>query len=79
MQKLFAPLIAVGLVTGLAVSADAAAKKKEARANLTQEQKAEIRAKARAYCVKTYASGGAAQVVRVEILSNGSVRCWIRG
>ncbi|MGQ0484831.1 MAG: hypothetical protein ACT4SY_05700 [Hyphomicrobiales bacterium] len=77
MQKWFAPVIVAGLVTGLAVSADAAAKK-DVRANLTQQQKAEIRAKARAYCVKRYASG-AAEVVRVEILSDGRVRCWIRG
>lgn len=78
MQKLFAPLVAASLVTGLAASADAAAKK-NTRENLTQEQKAEIRAKARAYCVKTYTSGGVGQVARVEILSDGRVRCWIRG
>ncbi len=79
MQKLFAPLIAASFVAGLAVSADAAAKNKDTRANLTQEQKAAIRARARAQCAKKYALGNMADVIRVEILSDGSVRCWYRG
>ena len=79
MQKLFAPLIAASLIAGVTVSVDAAAKNKDARASLTQEQKAAIRARARAQCAKKYALGNMADVIRVEILSDGSVRCWYRG
>ena len=79
MQKLFATLIAASLVAGLAVAADAAAKNKDTRANVTQEQKAAIRARTRAQCAKKYALGNMADVVRVEILSDGRVRCWYRG
>jgi len=77
MQKLFAALLAASLMSGLAISADAAGKK-DVRSTLTREQKAQIRAKAKAYCAKKYTRGSIADVIRVEILSDGRVRCWYR-
>lgn len=60
--------------------AAAAAAKKTVRDSLSEKQKADMRKRAWEWCRKRYtAGGGAAQVMRVEILSDGRVRCWYRG
>lgn len=59
-----------GPLTGVAI-----AKKRDA---MSENEKKALRKKAREYCNKTYAKGGAF-VERVEIQSTGKVVCWIRG
>ncbi len=65
--------LTVAFVTPLA--GVAFAKKRDA---MSEKEKKDIRKRAREYCNKTYAKGGAF-VERVEIQSTGKVICWIRG
>ncbi len=60
-------------------TADAAQKKKDVRSGMTEKQKAELRAKAREWCKKQIVGKSGGRVVRVEILSNGSARCYYGG
>ena len=52
--------------------------KKDKRSMMSEKQKKDLRVRAREYCNKTYAKGGAF-VERIEIQSTGKVICWIRG
>jgi hypothetical protein len=61
-----------------AMSEAAKAAKKDKRSQMSEKQKLDLRHRAREYCNKTYAKGGAF-VERVEIQSTGKVVCWIRG
>jgi hypothetical protein len=54
------------------------AAKKDKRSTMSEKQKKDLRVRAREYCNKTYAKGGAF-VERIEIQSTGKVICWIRG
>ena len=45
---------------------------------MSEKQKKDLRVRAREYCNKTYAKGGAF-VERIKIQSTGKVICWIRG
>jgi hypothetical protein len=54
------------------------AAKKDKRSMMSEEQKKNLRKRAREYCNKTYAKGGAF-IERIEIQSTGKVICWIRG
>jgi hypothetical protein len=54
------------------------AAKKDKRSMMSEKQKKDLRVRAREYCNKTYAKGGAF-VERIEIQSTGKVICWIRG
>ena len=78
MKRLGVALLSAGLVFGFH-GAGAAAAKKNVRAGLTEKQKTELRDRARAWCKKNYAKGGTVYIVRVEILSDGRVRCWTKG
>jgi hypothetical protein len=60
------------------VSFAAKAVKKDKRSMMSEDQKTNLRKRAREYCNKTYAKGGAF-VERIEIQSTGKVICWIRG
>jgi hypothetical protein len=61
-----------------AMSEAAKTAKKDKRSMMTETQKKDVRRRAREYCDKTYAKGGAF-VESVDILSTGKVVCWIRG
>lgn len=80
MKKLIAALIAAGLMllTGLAADADAAKKKKKSESGLSEGEKAALRKKFTPVCIKKYAQGGSGTIIRVEVLSDGSVYCWYR-
>lgn len=54
------------------------AAKKDKRSMMSEKQKKDLRVRAREYCNKTYAKGGAF-IERIEIQSTGKVICWIRG
>lgn len=54
------------------------AAKKDKRSMMSEKQKKDLRVRAREYCNKTYAKGGAF-VERIKIQSTGKVICWIRG
>lgn len=54
------------------------AAKKDKRSSMSDKQKKDLRVRAREYCNKTYAKGGAF-IERIEIQSTGKVICWIRG
>jgi len=49
---------------------------KTARDKMSPEQKKELRRKAYEWCRKKHAPHG--DILRVEILSDGSVRCWVK-
>ena len=68
--------MALGLIFALPLTVDALAEDK--RSKMTPAQKKELRKRAREYCLKHYVKG-AGYLERVEILSSGQVRCWIRG
>jgi hypothetical protein len=55
-----------------------AATKSDKRSKMTEAQKKELRIRAREYCRKKYAKGGAF-VESVDIQSDGTPICWIRG
>ncbi len=74
LKVIFSSLIALGLVTGNIGFAAA----KDVRKTMTAAQKSELRKKALEWCKKNYIQGGAF-IVRVEILSDGRVRCWVKG
>ena len=56
----------------------AATANKDARSKMTDKQKTDLRKRAWDWCRAHYAGGGT-YVFRVEILSNGHVRCWLKG
>ena len=74
LRTIFSSLIALGLVVGNIGMAAA----KDVRKTMTAAQKSELRKKALEWCKKNYIQGGAF-IVRVEILSDGRVRCWVKG
>jgi Ni/Co efflux regulator RcnB len=78
MKKLLAALIAISFVLAPDLAFAAAKKKKDVRSGMSEEQKAKIRKRAWDWCKKNYVGHGQGQVVRVEILSDGRVRCWYR-
>lgn len=78
-MRLFVALLLTAMVLAIApLPVDAASKTTDVRSKLTEAQKAEIRKRAREYCKKRYGGGGVV-IERVEILSDGRVRCWYRG
>jgi hypothetical protein len=77
MKKLMLVFMSAGLVLGMQ-GAFAATANKDARAKMTEQQKTAARDRGRAWCKKNYAGSGGAYVVRVEILSDGRVRCWFK-
>jgi hypothetical protein len=50
---------------------------KDKRSQMSEAQKKQLRAQARAYCMKNYVKG-LKELDRVEIQSTGKVICWIR-
>ena len=55
---------------------DAASKsKKDVRSTMTEEQKRELRKRGREWCERRY--GKHANIISVQILSDGTVRCFI--
>ena len=65
--------LALSIIPGLSFAAT-----KDKRSTMSEKQKKDLRVRAREYCNKTYAKGGAF-VERIEIQSTGKVICWIRG
>lgn len=78
MKKLIAAFVAAGVMAGFAADADAAPKKKKTNSGLSEAEKAELRKKYRPICMKRYAQGGSAVILKVEVLSDGSVYCWYK-
>jgi len=80
MRLLVCATAAVLALAAVSPQAGAASKTKtkDVRSQMTPAQKADIRKKAFEWCRKKYAGGGA-YVFRVEILSDGRVRCWYKG
>ncbi len=78
MRKLLLALMAAGLLTGLSAEAGAAPKKKAAKPGLSAAEKAEFRKKYMPICIKQYAQGGNGVIMKVEVLSDGTVYCWYR-
>ena len=76
MRGLLVALLSAGLLSGAQV-AYAATASKDTRSKMTDKQKSDLREKAWAWCRAHYAGGGA-YVFRVEILSNGQARCWMK-
>jgi hypothetical protein len=75
---IFAAVAAIALP--VSVASEAAPKpKKDKRSQMTAEQKKDLRRRAREWCIKNYARGNAAEIVRIDIQSDGRVRCWYRG
>jgi hypothetical protein len=74
----FSGMIACGLMLGDAGLATAASAKKDARKTISEKRKAELRKLGREWCTKNYVRGSS-YIVRVQVLSDGRVRCWIRG
>jgi hypothetical protein len=80
-RKIMSTLVASVFALAIPMDAAVAAKKtvkKDKRAQMTEEQKKQARKSAREWCMKYHAKGNA-YIERVEILSDGRVRCWIRG
>jgi hypothetical protein len=77
MSILAATAFTLSLPVDTAFAAKAA--KKDRRSQMTAEQKKDLRKRAREWCIKNYAKGNAAVIDRIDILSDGSVRCWYRG
>lgn len=77
IKKLFISSICATVVLTVIPSMSFAAKK-DKRSMMSEKQKKDLRVRAREYCNKTYAKGGAF-VERIEIQSTGKVMCWIRG
>jgi hypothetical protein len=72
--------LALSIITLLLSSGLAdAASKKNTREGMSAEQKTDLRKRAYAYCKKKYVGGGQGYVEHVMILSDGRVRCRIRG
>jgi hypothetical protein len=71
-------MIAVGLIVGNAESTAAASTKKNVRKAMTAAQKVDLRKKGYEWCRKNFIRASA-HILRVEILSDGRVRCWYRG
>ncbi len=78
LNLFFSGMIALGLIAGNAAPAAAASAKKDARKSMTAAQKADLRKKGLEWCKKNFIRGSM-HIVRIEILSNGSVRCWVKG
>jgi hypothetical protein len=57
----------------------AKAPKKDRRSTMTEAQKKDLRRRGREWCLKNYAKGNASTIDRVEILTDGSIRCWYFG
>lgn len=74
----FSGVVALGLIAGSAAPVDAASAKKDARKVMTSAQKADLRKKGLDWCRKNFVRGSR-HIVRIEVLSNGNVRCWIKG
>jgi hypothetical protein len=71
---------AAAIAIPMSIASEAASKpKKDKRSQMTEEQKKELRRRAREWCIKNYAKGNAAEIVRIDIQSDGRVRCWYRG
>ncbi len=74
LRTIFLSLIALGLLIGNMELAAA----KDVRKTMTAAQKSQLRKKALEWCRKNYIQGGAF-IVRVEIMSDGRARCWVKG
>jgi hypothetical protein len=51
---------------------------KDARSKMTPAQKKELRKRGREWCMKNHIKGNM-QFERIEIMSDGRIRCWMRG
>lgn len=76
-KKIMIPTLCAALTLSFIPEMSFAAKK-DKRSQMSEKQKKDLRVRAREYCNKTYAKGGAF-VERIEIQSTGKVICWIRG
>ena len=76
-KKILIPTLCAALILSFIPEMSFAAKK-DKRSTMSEKQKKDLRVRAREYCNKTYAKGGAF-VERIEIQSTGKVICWIRG
>lgn len=75
LKAIVAGLIASAFVFGSMDAPNPEAK--SVRKALTEAQKADLRKKGREWCMKNYIRGGAF-IVRIEIMSDGRVRCWFK-
>jgi hypothetical protein len=69
--------LAVTAIPDMSFAAKAA--KKDKRSMMTDAQKKELRRRGREWCLKNHAKGSAATIDRIEILTDGSIRCWYFG
>lgn len=76
-KKIVVTTLCAALVLSIMPELSLAAKK-DKRSTMSEKQKKDLRVRAREYCNKTYAKGGAF-IERIEIQSTGKVICWIRG
>lgn len=74
----FSGFIAFGLVIGNADLAAVASTKKDVRKTMREKRKAELRKWGREWCKKKHIRGSA-HILRIEVLSDGRVRCWYKG
>jgi hypothetical protein len=71
-------MLLIAMALGLfAVPAQAGSSKYD-WSKMSEAQKSKIRAEARKYCQKKWGSAGN-NVVRVQLMPNGTIKCWIYG
>jgi hypothetical protein len=73
--------LSILLISGLAMgvtSESFAASKPDRRSKMTEAQKKDLRKRGREWCRKNHAKGNA-EIISVDIMTDGSIRCWYRG
>jgi hypothetical protein len=76
-MKFLCTVLAVSFCVVVPFEANAASKP-DKRSKMTDAQKKELRKRGREWCRKNHAKGNA-EIISIDILSNGSIRCWFRG
>jgi hypothetical protein len=80
-RKILSTLIISAFALAVPMDAALAAKKKpkkDVRSGMTEAQKKQLRKAGREWCLKQHAKG-TVYIERIEIMSNGGIRCWLRG
>jgi hypothetical protein len=76
-MKCLCALLIFGLAASVATESFAASKP-DRRSKMTAAQKQELRKKGREWCRKNHAKGNA-EILDIQIMSDGGIRCWYRG
>jgi hypothetical protein len=75
VMKLAVIALCASLPTLTTAEAAKAKKGSNKRDQMSAEQKKELRRKGREWCIKNHAKGNST-IERIEIMENGSIRCW---